>query len=46
MDICKFTVREFDGLRLDERGDGLSQRACDEEACNAEQAAENGGNCA
>jgi hypothetical protein len=46
MDICNFTVRELDGLRLDERGDGLSQRACYEETCNAEHAAENGWNCA
>jgi len=46
MDICKFTLRELDGLRLDERGDGFSLRACHEEACNAERASQNGGNCA
>jgi hypothetical protein len=46
MDIYKFTVRDPDGLRLDEGADGLSRRACHEDACNAEHAAENGGNCA
>jgi hypothetical protein len=42
MDICKFTMWELDGLRLDERSDGLSHRARHGETSDAEHAAENG----
>jgi hypothetical protein len=44
MDICKLTMRELGGLMFDKRDDGLSQRACYEETCNVEHAAENGWN--
>ena len=42
MDICEFTVRNLYGLRLDDRGDGLSQSARHGEASDAEHAAEDG----